>query len=122
MLIGLLNILFVLLCFFIIFIVLLQKSKGSLGMVGSFGSTNILFGGSGGQDFFQKVTWGAIAFFMFGSLGLSLLKNRSVTQSRYLEQAIASSSLAMPVIPAQSQPVQQDVPIPQQSPVDSSAR
>lgn len=113
MLIGLLNILFVVLCFFIIFIVLLQKSKGSLGLVGSMGSAKVLFGGSGGQDFFQQVTWGAIALFMFGSLGLALLKNRSVTQSRYLEQAIASSALAMPAM--QPEVVTQDAPSPQKS-------
>lgn len=117
MLIGLLNVVFVILCFFIIFIVLLQKSKGSLGLVGTFGTAKILFGGSGGQDFFQKLTWSAIACFMFGSLGLALLKNRSVTQSRYLEQAIASSSLAAPAIPAQAS---QETPVSQQ-PADSSA-
>lgn len=120
MLIGLLNVMFVLLSFFIIFIVLLQKSKGSLGLVGSFGSANIIFGGSGGQDFFQKLTWGAIALFMFGSLGLALLKNRSVAKSRYLEQAIASSSLAMPSIPQPTQPQETSNPTPPQ-PADPSA-
>ena len=121
MLIGLLNTLFVLLCFFIIFIVLLQKSKGSLGLIGSIGKANILFGASGGQDFFQKATWGAIALFMSGSLGLALLKNRSVSQSRYLQQAIAASSLNMPVAQTQPSQNQPDTPVESKS-VDPAAQ
>lgn len=104
MLIGLLYTVFVILCFFIIFIVLLQKSKGSLGIVGSIGSANIIFGGSGGQDIFQKMTWMCIALFMSGSLVLALLKNRSVNQSRYLEQAIASSVVPVQAVQPQASP------------------
>ncbi len=88
MLVGFLYTLFVFLCFFIILIVLLQRSKGSLGLSG--GNTQALFGGSGGQDFFQRMTWGCIAAFMIGSLLLAIVKNRSVNQSRFIDQAMAS--------------------------------
>jgi preprotein translocase subunit SecG len=84
MLYGLLSTLFVLLCFLIILIILLQKSKGSLGVIGSAGSgAQLLFGGSGGQDLFQKITWGFVFLFLGGSLLLAILKNASVNQSKY---------------------------------------
>jgi len=54
-----------------------------LGNLG--GSAQMLFGGSGGQDLFQKVTWGLGAVFMFGSLILALMKTQNYNKSRYLE-------------------------------------
>jgi preprotein translocase subunit SecG len=42
----------------------------------------MLFGGSGGQDFFQKLTWILGAIILFGSLGLSLLKVKYLHESR----------------------------------------
>jgi preprotein translocase subunit SecG len=122
MLIGLLYTLFVLLCFFIVFVILLQKSKGSLGLVGSFGSANVLFGGSGGQDIFQKITWTAVALFMGGSLVLSILKNRSVRKSRYLEEAVAASVLASSAISQPTAPVVMPDRSTQSTASDSSAR
>lgn len=55
---------------------------GNLG-----GGVQMLFGGSGGQDIFQKTTWALGALFMFGSLGLSLMKTHEFSQSRYLKTA-----------------------------------
>lgn len=107
MLVGFLYTLFVLLCFFIIFIVLLQRSKGSLGLGG--GNTQALFGGSGGQDFFQRTTWFCIGSFMIGSLVLAILKNRAVNQSRFIE-TIGVAYTQQPVVsdlPAPKQPEQQ---------------
>lgn len=53
---------------------------GNLG-----GGVQMLFGGSGGQDIFQKVTWALGITFMASSLALSLLKTSSYQQSRYLQ-------------------------------------
>lgn len=90
MLIELLYVLFVTLSFLIIFIVLLQKSKGSLGLSGALGGhAQAMFGGSGGQDVFQRTTWIFIACFMGGSLVLAILKNRSVNLSRYFSGEVA---------------------------------
>lgn len=90
MLIELLYVLFVTLSFLIIFIVLLQKSKGSLGLSGALGGhAQAMFGGSGGQDVFQRATWLFIACFMGGSLVLAILKNRSVNLSRYFSGEVA---------------------------------
>jgi preprotein translocase subunit SecG len=75
MLYGLLVTAFVLLCILLIVIILLQKSKSSMGLGGFGGGTQMLFGGSGGQDLFQKVTWVMVALFMLGSLTLTLMKS-----------------------------------------------
>ena len=93
MLYGLLNTLFVILCFLSVLIILLQKSKGSLGIIGSAGSgAQMLFGGTGGQDIFQKITWTFVALFLSGSLVLAILKNKAVYESRYLSEAPQSMS------------------------------
>lgn len=63
---------------------MIQQSKGSMGL-GSFGGqAQMLFGGSGGQDLFQKITWVLAAIFMFGSFGLTLMKHKQAQSSRYL--------------------------------------
>ena len=82
MLFGLLCVLFVVLCSFTIVLILLQKGKGSLGLGAMGGGTQMLFGGSGGQDLFQKITWVLIAIFMASSLGLTLMKSKS--SNKYL--------------------------------------
>jgi protein translocase SecG subunit len=58
MLYGILLFIFIFLSFLLIFLILLQQSKNSMGLSGSFsGSTQMIFGGSGGQDIFKKITW-----------------------------------------------------------------
>lgn len=44
------------------------------------GGSQVLFGGSGGQDLFQKTTWALLALFMSGSLFLSISKSRNSTK------------------------------------------
>jgi len=112
MLYGLLTTLFVILCFLTVLIILLQKSKGSLGIIGSAGSgAQMLFGGTGGQDIFQKITWTFVAFFLGGSLVLAIIKNRTVYESRYLTEAAAApmefnSDLPMQANEQTEQPVE----------------
>ncbi len=77
MLFGLLSTVFVLLAVLLVFLIMLQKGKGSLGLGTMGGGAQMLFGGSGGQDLFQKTTWVLLAFFMAGSLGLAIMKSRS---------------------------------------------
>ena len=74
MLNGFLSFLFALLCILLVLLILMQKGKSSLG-IGSISANNqMLFGGSGGQTIFQKVTWIMAAILIIGSLGLSTLK------------------------------------------------
>jgi len=99
MLYELLVTLFVFLCFLLILIILLQKSKSSMGLGGLGGSTQMLFGGSGGQDLFQKVTWFMVAIFMAGSLFLTIMKSSGSNRLQYSYK------------PAAQQPVQPTAPI-----------
>lgn len=77
----LLLILFMIVSFFMAFIILLQQGKGDMGL-GSMGGTQMLFGGSGGQEFFEKLTWVFGSIFIFGALGLAVLKAKEVRSSR----------------------------------------
>lgn len=70
-------VLFVILSILLATIILIQPGKGDMGL-GSIGSgTQILFGGSGGRSFFEKATWIMAALFIFGALGLSLVKTKN---------------------------------------------
>ena len=75
MLHGFFTAVFVIVCFLLILLILIQKGKGGMGLGSLGGGSQMLFGGSGGQDLFQKITWGLSAFFLFGSLLLSLMKS-----------------------------------------------
>lgn len=83
---GLLVTLYVLICVILILLVLVQKGKGSMGLGAFGGGSQMLFGGSGGQDLFQKVTWGLGALFMLGSLVLALMKSSQLATSKYVGQ------------------------------------
>lgn len=61
----------------LLLIIAIQKSKGSLGSSRMSGGTAMLFGGSGGQDLFQKVTWVLGISFMIITLILSLMKSEN---------------------------------------------
>lgn len=100
---GLLTTLFVILCFMLIFIILLQKGKGGTGLFSNMGNANVkLFGGSGGQDIFQKTTWVLGFLFLAGSLLLALMRNSGTMQtSRILNEQV---SMPAPVEPAPAEP------------------
>ncbi len=83
MLLGLLIGLFTIVCFMLVFIIFLQKGKGSMGLGAIGGGTQLIFGGSGGQDILQKTTWVLITLFLLGSLGLSIYKNRTLLKQTY---------------------------------------
>ena len=71
MLQGFLSFLFALMCIFLILMILVQKGKSSLGIGSLGGSNQMLFGGTGGQNVFQKITWILGAVLVFGSLGMA---------------------------------------------------
>jgi len=72
MIVGFLMFLFVLLSIFLVLFILIQQGKGDMGL-GSLGrGSQMLFGGSGGQDFFEKATWIMGALFLAGALILTL--------------------------------------------------
>ena len=72
---------FIILVVILAIFILIQQGKGDLGL-GSMGGTQALFGGSGGQDFFEKTTWTLGFLFIFGSLGLAILKSKERNESK----------------------------------------
>ena len=74
-------------CCLLILIVLIQKSKSSTGLGSLGGGSQMLFGGSGGQDFLQKVTWILGLIFIFGALGLEIMQKNEHKTSTYISSS-----------------------------------
>lgn len=89
---------FVAVALFLGLFVLIQQGKGDMGLGGLGGGSQTLFGGSGGQSFFEKATWLLGGLFILGSLGLTVLKMRDVNSSRIG----SSSSHTLPQLPEKS--------------------
>lgn len=106
---GLLTTLFVILCIILIFIILLQKGKGGTGLFSNMGNANVkLFGGSGGQDLFQKITWVLGFLFLGGSLGLALMRSRgTLSSSRVLQHQVDMPQKALQTEDVQAPEAQQ---------------
>ena len=75
--ITLLMTLFVILCFLLAVSIFIQQGKGDMGLGSLGGGSQTLFGGSGGQEFFERITWTMGILFMVGALGISILKTTS---------------------------------------------
>jgi preprotein translocase subunit SecG len=96
MLYGFMLFLFIILSLLLMMLVLVQKGKGSTGLGSLGGESQMLFGGSGGQDFLQKLTWVLGAFFMVGSLVLALIKASTLHKLRY---AVPVQEVGAPSVP-----------------------
>jgi protein translocase SecG subunit len=83
MLNGLLSFLFGLLCILLVLMVLIQKGKSSLGIGSISGNNQMIFGGGGGQNLFQKITWIFGLLLIFGSVGLSTLKYKTYLNKQF---------------------------------------
>jgi protein translocase SecG subunit len=102
MLYELLIVLYVLACFLLAGIVLMQKSKSSLGFGALGGGNQMLFGGSGGQELFQKITWVLGAIFIAGSLFLAIMKTHKMKQFKYTlttQEAVVQKASVVPQAP-----------------------
>lgn len=90
-------------CFFLVVIILMQKGKSGLGLGGLGGGAQMLFGGGGGQDLFQKTTWVLGTIFITGAMFLSLMKSSEHKKFRYLAP---QKTITQPMIP--QNPMQED--------------
>ncbi|MFA6527167.1 MAG: preprotein translocase subunit SecG [Candidatus Babeliales bacterium] len=110
---GFLMFLFVVLCAFLALFILIQPGKGDMGLGSLGGSGQLLFGGSGGQNFFEKATWIMGGVFMLGALGLSIIKSHETRESRLQGFVVSQPAKNMPA----NQPVEDTTPqdIPEQS-------
>jgi preprotein translocase subunit SecG len=71
-------------CLLITIVVLMQSGKGAEISATLGGSSNTVFGSSGGSNFFTKTTFALAAVFMLTSLGLTIMgshEKRSVFDS-----------------------------------------
>ncbi len=92
--------LFFFLSFFIVLLVIIQRGKGNMGLGNVGGNNQMLFGSSGGQDIFQKITWIFLALFLGGSLILSIVRARTVVgvkSSVSYQMPIDSENLSFPI-------------------------
>lgn len=96
-----------------VLLILIQKGKSSMGLGGLGGGTQLLFGGSGGQDLFQKITWALGAIFMASSLILAMVKRPGSSE---LLGSLARTQQApvMPKMP-QAAPAKAAEPTPESS-------
>jgi preprotein translocase subunit SecG len=95
----LLLILHILVCLGLIGIVLIQGGKGAeVGATFGAGSSQTIFGASGGQTFLGKLTTGAAVIFMLTSLALAFFWGRPGGDSVMPSQVVPSTP------PAQSMP------------------
>ncbi|MCK4650778.1 preprotein translocase subunit SecG [Candidatus Babeliales bacterium] len=78
---------FVILCLFLALAILIQQGKGDMGLGGLGGGGQMLFGGSGGQELFEKITWIMGALFILGALCLTILKTKQIQESRISKYA-----------------------------------
>ncbi len=108
MLFGLLVTVYLVICAFLVLMILIQKGKSSMGLGGLGGGSQMLFGGSGGQDMFQKITWILTAIFLFGSLVLSIVKTRQRDSFKYVQHTTAApkplSHQPLPPTPSDQRP------------------
>ena len=118
-------------CLLLILVVLIQKGSSSMGIGNIGGSNQLLFGGSGGQNIFQKITWVLGALFLGGSLVLAIMKTQQSRGSRYLSQfrpalpssavprqapALPAGMLAKQTPPSTQSPGEQPQPAPESQP------
>lgn len=79
MLFGFLTAILIIVGILLVLLIMIQQGKGNMGFGNMGGATQMIFGGSGGQDIFQKITWGLGATFMGLSLFLALLRAQSLS-------------------------------------------
>lgn len=121
MLYELLLTVFVITSVLLILLVLIQQGKSNMGMGNLGGSAQMLFGGSGGQDVFQKTTWILGTLFMVLSFVLTVMRAHTEESSRFLKtRTVATSPLLANPTPAAKKvveaPVQEETVATQEAP------
>ncbi len=102
-------------CFLLVVVVLVQSGKGADISATFGGSSQTVFGSSGGANFFTRFTAGVATVFMITSMSLTLMGNQGkksvfdrMSGAPVSAPAAASTSApaqpAVPGVPAQGQP------------------
>src|SRR4051812_23606803 len=82
-------------CVLLVLVILVQSGKGAEISASFGGSSQTVFGSSGGANFFTKFTAGAAALFMVTSVVLTLMGSRS--QKSLFESAPPAAQTAAPL-------------------------
>src|SRR3954471_11629224 len=88
-------------CTLLVLVILLQSGKGAEISASFSGSSQTVFGSSGGQNFFTRFTYSAAAIFMVTSLALTILSG--VSRKSLFEGSAAAPAAAVPA-PGAPQP------------------
>ncbi|MGK5086284.1 preprotein translocase subunit SecG [Bdellovibrionota bacterium FG-2] len=96
--ITLITVIHVVTCILLVLVVLLQSGKGAEISASFSGSSQTVFGSSGGANFFTKFTQGAATVFMITSLTLTVLGSQS--KKSLFEGAPSNAPAAAPAAPA----------------------
>lgn len=103
---------------FLVIAVLLQSGKGAEVSASFGGSSQTVFGSSGGANFFQKLTYALAAIFMLTSLTLTILPSR-VKKSVF--EGFTPPPATEPAAPAPAAPVDAAAPAADTKATDSKA-
>ncbi len=98
-----LTVLHVFTCVVLVLVVLIQSGKGAEISASFAGSSQTVFGSSGGANFFTRFTSGAAALFMITSLALTVLgaqSKKSIFEGAPAAQPPAAAAPAQPAAPA----------------------
>ena len=76
------NVFFVIICTLMLIVIMIQQSRGEIG----FGAapskgTQLVFGGSGGQEFFERTTWTLGFIFVISCLTMSYFQSKEQSRS-----------------------------------------
>ena len=101
--IGFVTVIHVITCFLLVLIVLIQSGKGAEISASFAGSSQTVFGSSGGANFFTRFTGGAAALFFFTSLYLTI---NGTTQNRnsVFDRVAGTPGASAPVKPPAQAP------------------
>ncbi len=97
---NLITVIHVITCVLLVLVIMIQSGKGAEISASFGGSSQTVFGSSGGANFFVKFTQGAAAVFMITSLTLTILGGQA--RKSLFDATPASTAASSPVVPAQS--------------------
>jgi preprotein translocase subunit SecG len=99
-------------CVMLILVVLIQSGKGAEISASFGGSSQTVFGSSGGANFFTRFTAGAAIVFMFTSVGLTVMGGHG-KKSLFEKEAPSQTPVSVPAKPAdQAAPAQNNAAAP----------
>lgn len=101
----LITVVHVLTCVFLVAAVLIQSGKGAEISASFGGSSQTVFGTSGGANFVVKFTQAAAALFMVTSVLLTILGGQSRKSLFETSGAVPPAAQTAPAVPAAGQPV-----------------